>query len=167
MAVAARKLDNERRYNPAATRVYAQGAAAPSLKPAERELPQTPPRGKAASPAQATRIARAASIRPRVSPGRLLFVTLGVMAAAAVMILTLVRYAMISQEYAVVNETKGQIEESGREIAALKVQLNAAVSLEQARAAALAAGMGYPTAEQIVRIAGGKQVQAGGQSAPE
>jgi len=83
------------------------------------------------------------------------------------MILILVRYAMISQEYVVVNETKELIEESSREIAALKVQLNTAVCLEEARAAALEAGMGYPTAEQIIRIQRGQQAQSGGRTAPE
>ncbi len=167
MAVAAKKLDNERRYAPAATRVYAQSAAAPALAPNPQAQPQAAPRPTIASPARATRIARAAQPRPRVSPGRLLFTTLGIMAGAALMILILVRYAMISQEYALVNDTKEQIEASGREIAALKVQLNAAVSLDEARAAALAAGMGYPTADQIVRIQGEDKAQTGGQTAPE
>lgn len=165
MAVAAKKLDNELRYAPA-TRVYAQGSAAPALEPQERQRPQVKP-GRQVSPVQATRIARSVCPRPRVSPGRLMFVTLAIMAGSALMIITLVRYAMITQEYTVVNETREQIEESGREIAALKVQLNAAVSLEEARAAALEAGMGYPTAEQIIRIQGGQQAQSGGQTAPE
>lgn len=159
MAVAAKKLDNELRYAPA-TRVYTQDSAAPALEP------QVKP-GRQVSPAQATRIARSARPRPKVSPGRLMFVTLAIMTGSALMIITLVRYAMITQEYAVVNETREQIEESGREIAALKVQLNAAVSLEEARAAALEAGMGYPTAEQIIRIQGGQQAQSGGRTAPE
>lgn len=168
MAVAARKLDldNERRYAPAATRVYTQGASAPALKPEEAERPQAPAR-PAPAPARATRIARAPEVRPKVSPGKLMILTLGIMAGAALMILSLVRYAMISQEYAVINDVKKQITQSEREIAALKVQLNAAVSLEEARAAALAAGMGYPKAEQIIRIRGNEQVQGGGQTAPE
>lgn len=166
MAVAARKTDSKLRYAPA-TRVYTQGAAAPALEPAQRERPDETLRRRQASAVRATRVERAVRPRPRVSAGRMLFITLGILAGAALLLIILVRYAMISQEYALVNETKAQIEESEGEIAALKVQLNAVVSLEKARAAALAAGMGYPTAEQIVRIPGEDKAQSGGQTAPE
>ena len=166
MAVAARKLDNERRYAPAVTRVYAQGAAAPALEPEERAQPKAPPRQKA-NPARATRIARAPQKYVTVNPGKIMITTLATMAGAALMILILVRYAIISQEYSMVNDTREQIAQSGQEIAALKVQLNAAVSMEDARAAALAAGMGYPSADQIVRIQGDNKAQTGGQSDPE
>lgn len=169
MAVAARKIDSELRYAPA-TRVYSQGAAAPALAPeAPRPVREAQPRQapKAAPAPGRARVARAVKPRPQVSAGRLLFVTLAILAGAALLIILLVRYAMISQDYAVVNGIKTDIEEIQREIDALNVELSAAVSLEDARAAALEAGMGYPTAEQIIRIQGAQKAQAGGQAAPE
>ena len=50
------------------------------------------------------------------------------------------------------NDLKDGIAESERNIAALNVQLNNALNIDAAREAALAAGLGYPTAEQIVRV---------------
>ncbi|MEA5059692.1 Cell division protein FtsL [bioreactor metagenome] len=166
MAVAAKKSDDSVRYAPG-TRIYSRGAAAPALEIEKEKQPHAAPKRQQGAAAQITRVAKDACPRPKVSAGRLLLVTLGILASAALLLITLVRYAMISQEYAVVNETKTQIETYQREIAALNVQLNAAVSLEKARAAALAAGMGYPTAEQIVRLQGEDQAQTGGQTAPE
>ena len=99
--------------------------------------------------------------------GRLLFTTMGVLSVAALLIILLVRYAIISQEYAVVNEIRDQIVACSREIDILNVQLNAAVSLEEAREAALEAGMGYPQADQIGRIQGTEPSLAGGQAAPQ
>ena len=83
------------------------------------------------------------------------------------LIILLVRYALIRPEYAVVNEIRDQIVACNREIDILNVQLNAAVSLEEAREAALEAGMGYPQADQIVRIQGTEPSLAGGQAAPQ
>ena len=162
MAVAAKKVENELRYAPA-TRVYSQSAAAPAQQPADSPALPAEQRLKPDKSARTDPVARP---RPAVNAGRIFLVTLSVLAGAALLILILVRYAMICQEYAVVNDLKEKIEESQREVAALNVQLNAAVSLEEARAAALEAGMEYPTAEQIIRIQADGKAQSGGQSAP-
>ena len=74
------------------------------------------------------------------------------MAVAAVLLLMLVRYAAIAEQYSVVNDMKATIEENQRNLAELKVKLNSAVTLEKARDAALSAGMSYPAADQIVKI---------------
>ena len=77
-----------------------------------------------------------------------------VLAAAAAILLVMVRYSDIAVQYAVVNDYKTTIEENNRTLAELEVRLNSAVSLEEAREAALAAGLGYPAASQIVSIDG-------------
>ena len=157
MAIAARKTESQLRYAPR-TRVYVQGAACPAAEPF----------GEAA-PVHSHTAAKPAGPRGNlyVDAGRLLFTTMGVLSVAALLIILLVRYAIISQEYAVVNEIRDQIVACNREIDILNVQLNAAVSLEEAREAALEAGMGYPQADQIVRIQGTEPSLAGGQAAPQ
>lgn len=165
MAIAARKTESQLRYAPR-TRVYAQGAACPAAKP--YGAPASAPGRKAQpAPPRVTRIARQPKASLYVDAGKLLFTTMGVLSVAALLIILLVRYAIISQEYAVVNETREQIEACAREIDILNVQLNAAVSLDQAREAALEAGMGYPQADQIVRIQVTEPSLAGGQAAPQ
>lgn len=166
MAIAARKTESQLRYAPR-TRVYAQGAACPAAEPVGQPRPK--PGHGAARPAgpRVTRIARQPKVNLYVDAGRLLFTTMGVLSAAALLIILLVRYAIISQEYAVVNQIREQIVACNREIDILNVQLNAAVSLDQAREAALEAGMGYPQADQIVRIQGAEPSLAGGQAAPQ
>lgn len=83
-----------------------------------------------------------------------LLTTCAVLAAAAAILLVMLRYADIAAQYAKVNEYKATIQENSRTLAELEVRLNSAVSLEEAREAALAAGLGYPAASQIVSIDG-------------
>ena len=73
---------------------------------------------------------------------------------AAVMIGLVFRYASIASAYRAVNSTQKKIEESQRRITELEVQLDEAVSLDEARLAAAQAGLNYPTAEQIVEVNG-------------
>ena len=166
MAIEARKTESQLRYAPR-TRVYVQGAACPAAEPFGEAAPvHSHTAAKPAGP-RVTRIARQPRGNLYVDAGRLLFTTMGVLSVAALLIILLVRYAIISQEYAVVNEIRDQIVACNREIDILNVQLNAAVSLEEAREAALEAGMGYPQADQIVRIQGTEPSLAGGQAAPQ
>lgn len=74
------------------------------------------------------------------------------LATAAVLMALMIRYAMIAQSYTEINELTDEIELAKQDIASLNVKLNTAVSIDEARAAATDAGMGYPTAEQIVRV---------------
>ena len=166
MAIAARKTESQLRYAPR-TRVYVQGPACPAAEPYGEAMPA--PGSAARQPAgpRVTRIARKPQTRIYVDAGRLLFSTMGVLSIAALLIILLVRYAIISQEYAVVNEIRDQIVACNREIDILNVQLNAAVSLDEAREAALEAGMGYPKADQIVRIQATEPSLSGGQAAPK
>lgn len=83
-----------------------------------------------------------------------LLTTCAILAAAAATLLVMLRYADIAVQYAMVNDYKTTIEENDRTLAELEVRLNSAVSLEEAREAALAAGLGYPAASQIVSIDG-------------
>ncbi|MDR0841079.1 MAG: hypothetical protein LBN26_06815 [Christensenellaceae bacterium] len=154
MAIAARKQDSELRYAPT-TRVYSY-AAEPAAAPEAKPQGQTAPQGRPASAAhKKTRMAapHKPGAQPQVSAGKALFTTLCVIACAGLLLMILVRYAMITQEYVKVNDLKETIAQTDLEIAALGVQLNTEVSFEEARAAALAAGMGYPMPEQIVHIA--------------
>ena len=139
MAVAARKQETE--Y------VYAGS-------PAMRVYTHRAPKVEEQQPVQQTQVQPAA--QPVHSYGLMhkLLTTCAVLAAAAAILLVMLRYADITAQYAIVNDYKTTIEENQRTLAELEVRLNSAVSLEQAREAALAAGLGYPAASQIVRIDG-------------
>ena len=140
MAVAARKIDTEYVYaGSPAMRVYThrvqRAEEAPALQQEEAQQP-------AAKPAHSYGLMHK------------LLTTCAVLAAAAAILLVMVRYSDIAVQYAVVNDYKTTIEENNRTLAELEVRLNSAVSLEEAREAALAAGLGYPAASQIVSIDG-------------
>ena len=138
MAVAARKLDNDYVYARSSTmRVYTH------RMPAEADTPQ------------AEAVAQPA-VKPRYSPLQRL--------AAIAILAIMVRYATITEQYAVVNQYKNTIEENKRTLDRLEVRLNSAVNLDEAREAALAAGLGYPAASQIVKIDG---TDAGSVSSPQ
>ncbi len=78
----------------------------------------------------------------------------GVATIAAIMILLVLRYAQIATAYSNINSIKEDIEESRRKITELEVQLDEAVSIEEARLAAARSGLNYPTADQIVTVNG-------------
>jgi len=140
MAVAARKIDTEYVYaGSPAMRVYTHRAQKAEEQPSVQQQVQT----------QSVQ-------RPVHSYGIIqkLLTTCAVLAAAAAILLVMLRYADIAAQYAVVNEYKTTIQENSRTLAELEVRLNSAVSLEEAREAALAAGLGYPAASQIVTIDG-------------
>ena len=140
MAVAARKIDTEYVYaGSPAMRVYTHRAQKAEEQPAVQQQVQTQ---------SVQRPAHSYSIIQK------LLTTCAVLAAAAAILLVMLRYADIAAQYAMVNEYKTTIQENSRTLAELEVRLNSAVSLEEAREAALAAGLGYPAASQIVSIDG-------------
>lgn len=146
MAVAARKLDNDYVYARSSTmRVYTH------RMPAEADT------------LQAEAVAQPA-VKPRYSPLQRLAVTCGILMSAIAILAIMVRYATITEQYAVVNQYKNTIEENKRTLDRLEVRLNSAVNLDEAREAALAAGLGYPAASQIVKIDG---TDAGSVSSPQ
>lgn len=146
MAVAARKLDNDYVYARSSTmRVYTH------RMPAEADTPQ------------AEAVAQPA-VKPRYSPLQRLAVTCGILMSAIAILAIMVRYATITEQYAVVNQYKNTIEENKRTLDRLEVRLNSAVNLDEAREVALAAGLGYPAASQIVKIDG---TDAGSVSSPQ
>ena len=146
MAVAARKLDNDYVYARSSTmRVYTH------RMPAEADTPQ------------AEAVAQPA-VKPRYSPLQRLAVTCGILMSAIAILAIMVRYATITEQYAVVNQYKNTIEENKRTLDRLEVRLNSAVNLDEAREAALAAGLGYTAASQIVKIDG---TDAGSVSSPQ
>ena len=146
MAVAARKLDNDYVYARSSTmRVYTH------RMPAEADTPQ------------AEAVAQPA-VKPRYSPLQRLAVTCGILMSAIAILAIMVRYATITEQYAVVNQYKNTIEENKRTLDRLEVRLNSGVNLDEAREAALAAGLGYPAASQIVKIDG---TDAGSVSSPQ
>ena len=146
MAVAARNLDNDYVYARSSTmRVYTH------RMPAEADTPQ------------AEAVAQPA-VKPRYSPLQRLAVTCGILMSAIAILAIMVRYATITEQYAVVNQYKNTIEENKRTLDRLEVRLNSAVNLDEAREAALAAGLGYPAASQIVKI---DRTDAGSVSSPQ
>ena len=146
MAVAARKLDNDYVYARSSTmRVYTH------RMPAEADTPQ------------AEAVAQPA-VKPRYNPLQRLAVTCGILMSAIAILAIMVRYATITEQYAVVKQYKNTIEENKRTLDRLEVRLNSAVNLDEAREAALAAGLGYPAASQIVKIDG---TDAGSVSSPQ
>ena len=104
------------------------------------------------------------AVKPRYSPLQRLAVTCGILMSAIAILAIMVRYATITEQYAVVNQYKDTIEENKRTLDRLEVRLNSAVNLDEAREAALAAGLGYPAASQIVKIDG---TDAGSVSSPQ
>ena len=146
MAVAARKLDNDYVYARSSTmRVYTH-------------------RMPAADDATQTEAVAQPVAKPRYSPLQRLAVTCGILMSAIAILAIMVRYATITEQYAVVNQYKNTIEENKRTLDRLEVRLNSAVNLDEAREAALAAGLGYPAASQIVKIDG---TDAGSVSSPQ
>ena len=142
MAVAARKIDTEYVYaGSPAMRVYTHRVPRAEEGPVVQQQEQ-------AQEQPASKPAHSYSLIQK------LLTTCAILAAAAAILLVMVRYADIAVQYAVVNEHKTTIEENNRTLAELEVRLNSAVSLEEAREAALAAGLGYPAASQIVSIDG-------------
>jgi len=142
MAVAARKIDTEYVYaGSPAMRVYTHRVPRAEEAPVAQQQEQ-------AQEQPASKPAHSYSLIQK------LLTTCAILAAAAAILLVMVRYADIAVQYAVVNEHKTTIEENNRTLAELEVRLNSAVSLEEAREAALAAGLGYPAASQIVSIDG-------------
>lgn len=143
MAVAAKKMQYEYGYAPA-TRVYSQTQQAAVRK--------------TATPEQETRTRVERSTAPRVKPAKksakklLALMCVGV--TAAVMVVLLIRYAQIAESYSQVNELRDEIAYSEQRIATLNVELNSVISIDAARDAAISAGMGYPMADQIVRVSG-------------
>lgn len=141
MAIAARNLQGEYAGMPA-TRVYSQTAELlrqrreEEAARLERERERRAARRKVAREAAMTRF----------------FMIMAVGVAAAAMLVVLMRYAKITEEYAAVNALKQNIAQTQLEIQSLHVQLNGAVSLSEAQAAAEEAGLGYPTADQIVTV---------------
>lgn len=114
MAVAARKLDNDYVYARSSTmRVYTH------RMPAEADTPQ------------AEAVAQPA-VKPRYSPLQRLAVTCGILMSAIAILAIMVRYATITEQYAVVNQYKNTIEENKRTLDRLEVRLNSAVNLDEA-----------------------------------
>ena len=138
MAVAARKIDTEYVYaGSPAMRVYTHRVPREEEAPVVQQQEQAQP---AAKPVHSYSLIHK------------LLTTCAVLAAAAAILLVMVRYSDIAVQYAMVNDYKTTIEENSRTLAELEVRLNSAVSLDEAREAALAAGLGYPAASQIVSI---------------
>jgi len=68
---------------------------------------------------------------------------------AGMILFTLSGYERISRAYADINTLNDEIEDIELHISELNVSIECAVTIEQAEAAALAAGMTYPTRAQI------------------
>ena len=156
MAATAKKGQNV--YAPSRVYSYSRAATAEKLPYEEAEsipaqIPRAEPKRHAAPQTRIMREATTAQKRKQRTLPKLISVT-GVLMIAAVMIGLVFRYASIASAYRAVNSTQKKIEESQRRITELEVQLDEAVSLDEARLAAVQAGLNYPTAEQIVEVNG-------------
>lgn len=156
MAATAKKGQNV--YAPSRVYSYSRAATAEKLPYEEAEsipaqIPRAEPKRHAAPQTRIMREATTAQKRKQRTLPKLISVT-GVLMIAAVMIGLVFRYASIASAYRMVNSTQKKIEESQRRITELEVQLDEAVSLDEARLAAAQAGLNYPTAEQIVEVNG-------------
>ena len=156
MAATAKKGQNI--YAPSRVYSYSRAATAEQLPYEEGEsipaqIPRAEPKRHAAPQTRIMREATPAAKRKQRTLPKLISVT-GVLVIAAVLIGLVFRYASIASAYRTVNGTQKKIEESQRRITELQVQLDEAVSMDEARQAAAQAGLNYPTAEQIVEVNG-------------
>lgn len=168
MALAARQLTQEA-YEAPSTRVYAGGYAEPARKPAQNRPKPRMPSPEPQKPSPRTRVHKhsARSIKPavKINLGQRLLALTSICLVASALLFVLVRYAQIAEQYSEINRLKSEIQESTLNIAALNVQLQMAVNLEDARRVALEAGMGYPQADQIIRPGSvGTVIEAGPQN---
>ena len=142
MAAAARRVEAEAHEYMPVTRVYAQprrsAVQKPYEDPAQRKLRE-----------QELAQARAAA---RVEARKRAFMLLAIAVAATCILMMIVRYCLITQQYAQVNEAKTDIARYKREVQEYNVQLNSVLTLSEAREAAEEAGLGYPSAGQIIEI---------------
>lgn len=143
MAVAARKLDYEY-YDLPATRVYSH------VRPIE-DAPVKTAKQRNEEHRQVLRTKHRAAQKEAL---RRLTMLMNIAVAASAILLILSRYNLITLEYQKVNELRDDISSIELEIKALNVQFNSVTSLVDAKAAATAAGMRYPTASQIVVVEG-------------
>lgn len=158
MAIAARQLTQEA-YEAPSTRVYANGYADTARKPAENRPKPRVQNPEPKNPSPRTRIHRhttqSTQLHAKTNIGQKLLVLTGICLVASSLLFVLVRYANIAEQYSQINRLKSEIQESSLNIASLNVQFQMAVNLDDARQAALEAGMGYPLADQIIRVGSG------------
>ncbi|HWQ58563.1 MAG TPA: hypothetical protein VN540_06040 [Clostridia bacterium] len=149
------------KYAYAPSRVYSYSRAALAEELPEYEPQQSPARAprqpaKRTHPGHQTRVNRepspAAKRKRRFMP-KLMSVS-AVFITAAVLIYMIVRYATITAAWTEVNALQASIVESERRITQLEVQLDEAEDLADAKDTALAAGLDYPAAEQIMEVDG-------------
>lgn len=144
MAVTARKNDI---YEYAPTRVYSYSrSATAAAEPVRKEsVPKTEEKVQ-----QRRKTSAKVQAKPQIKKAVLSIATAAIIASTLIFVMA--RYAAINSSYSALNDLKAEIVAAEREIEVLNVKLNTSISLEAAREAALNAGMGYPTEEQIVNL---------------
>ncbi len=146
MAVTAKKNDI---YEYAPTRVYSYSRSSTAVaEPQRREHEQSG--GNQTKQKQKQKTSAFVKAKPQFK--RAVISMSAVAAVAAVVLFVVMRYAAINESYSAINEMKDNITAIEQEIEMLNVKLNTSVSIEAAREAALNAGMGYPTEEQVVSL---------------
>ena len=150
METAARTSEAYIEYNPA-TRVYSYSSAATA-----EALPKVTPARENETRTRVTQHVTPAA-RHRKSRGKKALAIFVTATLAAVVMVLMIRYASIASAYTEINDIRNDIELTEREIASLNVELNTSVNIDEAREAALRAGMSYPTAEQIIDVESGSQ----------
>lgn len=149
MAVPAKKSET---YEYAPTRVYSysRSSVAYAAEPVEK-VPERKPRQETKQETrQRVKENTQAKAKPQLKRAVLACCSVAFMAAAVLFVIT--RFAAVNQAYSALNDVKEDIKAAEREIEVLSVQLNNSVDIDAAREAAIKAGMGYPTAEQVVKL---------------
>ena len=157
MEAAAKRKEAYVEYDPT-TRVYSYSGAAVA-----EAMPQTAP---VRDNTTRTRVEQHPTPvkRGKQRTGRRVLAIFTVLAIGVVVMTLMIRYARIANCYTEINGIKRSITLAQQDIASLNVELNSSVNIDEARAAALAAGMGYPSAEQIVDVeAASKTVMTDGE----
>ena len=143
---------NTRVYSPTrGSSAYAyETAAAPQYAP----QPQPTPRKQPAQDPQRRPLPqpkRRRKAQPTLSPGSRAALLFSVIVLSGALLFAVMRYYTIVKQHIVVNELQQSIETSGRNIRALNIELECAVSINDVQEAAERMGMTYPDASQYVR----------------
>lgn len=136
-------------YSSNLARAYAQPAYEPAYEPARPQ--PAPPRPRQPAPRPRPRYRVRPETRTGLSLGKKLMTMGSIAVFFAALMFLLVRYERISVEYGMINDLKSQIGKTQLELSSLLVELEFTASLDQAKQEALAAGMNYPAASQILR----------------
>ncbi|MDL2234541.1 hypothetical protein LJC07_00100 [Christensenellaceae bacterium OttesenSCG-928-L17] len=139
---------NTRVYSPThGTSAYAyEPATAPNYAPAPGREPEREPRRQPLPQPQKKR-----KLQPALSRASKAALLLSIVLISCALLFAVMGYYNISKQYIAVNELQQSIDVAERNIRALNIELECAVSINDIQEAAQRLGMTYPAASQYVR----------------